>query len=246
MYGKRRSYARKRTYRGRRPVRKYRSMRRPTTRSMYRIAKKVVQQSAEHKYIDQNWTNLTVAANGATLGSDGTVFTWISMPNTGTGSSNRVGNRLALSGFRFNFTAYLANAGGVNQPVTGDIYLLMYKDGGTSFTKTHFLQNDINNGDTNITMQSFRNPDHFKDFVVLRKKRIYLDMDTYQGNVPRKAGTIAWKGKIPVSFHTSNTPTENSLFLCFVADSGFTSSAAGNTQNCFIFNGNSRTYFTDI
>lgn len=237
---------RKRPYarRSRGPTRKYkrRSMPRSTYKQTRQIVKKMLNNELETKRHTQTFSNTIFAANGSVTGTDGHSLVNITMPSVGTAQNQRIGNKIKIHGFCFQAQYQTTAAGGANYPLTGRIYLLQYKDGGTAFPIGNFLENDPNK--TSITYNSIRNPDMFTDFIVLRSVRIRLNQDTYAGNNDSHSVQIRWKGNIPVTI-SANTPQDNSLFMVFVADTGFTSSAAGNAVNAFLLNGQSIIYYKD-
>lgn len=242
------SYAgryRRKSYARRRPsTRKYkrRSMPRATYKQTRSIIKKVMYQQLETKRHTQTFTNTLFAANGSVTGTDGHALINITMPSVGTAQNQRIGNKIKVQGLTFHAQYQSTAAGGVNYPLTGRIYLLQYKDGGTAFPIGNFLENDPNR--SSITYNSIRNPDMFTDFIVLRSIKIRLSQDQYQSNNDSKSIQFGWKGNIPVTI-SSSTPQDNSLFMLFVADIGFTSSAGGNAVNAFLLNGQSIIYYKD-
>lgn len=239
-YGYRRRYYRKRPTSSRR--RKYSpKVSRTTYKKTARIVKSVMNRNTETKRHVQTFNSVNFAANGVTTGTDGHVLTNIAIPSVGTAQNQRIGNRIRNVGFKFNYLVNTASSANANYPLTGRIYFLLNREGGTSFPIGNFLENDPNR--TSITYNSLRNPDFFKDFVVLRSQRIRLGQDTYQANFDQLSGSITWKGNIPTCINSS-TPTTNSLFLLFVADSGFTTSGV-NPTNYFQLAGQSILYFKD-
>lgn len=237
---KRRPYARRPRKYTRRPKRT--SMSKPSYRKTRQIVKSVLNQQIETKRHTQTYSGLFVAANGALTSTDGHQLINVSMPSVGTAQNQRIGNKIKATGLIFNFNVQAQAAANNNYPLTGRVYLLMYKDGGTSFPIGNFLDNDPNRG--SITYNSLRNPDFFTDFVVLRTMTIRLSQDNYTANFDSKSYSMRWKGNVPITI-TSTTPTDNSLFLLFVADTGFTSNSAGNPTNCFFINGQSMMYYKD-
>lgn len=217
-------------------------MPRSTYKQTRSIVKKVMYQQLETKRHTQTFTNTTFAANGSVSGTDGHALINITMPSVGTAQNQRIGNKIKVQGFTFQAQYSMTAAGGSNYPLTGRIYFLQYKDGGTAFPIGNFLENDPNR--TSITYNSIRNPDMFTDFIVLRSVNIRLSMDTYAGTFDSRSVQFRWKGNIPITI-SSNTPQDNSLFLVFVADNGFTSNAGGNNVNAFLLNGQSIIYYKD-
>lgn len=221
--------------------RKYSTMSRTTYKKTARIVKRVLNTQTETKRLNQTFNAVNFAANNSTTSTDGHVITTISIPSVGTAQNQRIGNRIRWTGMVFNYCVQLAANANVNYPLTGRILFLMNKEGGTSFPIGNFYDNDPNKG--SITYNSIRNPDFYKDFVVLRTQRIRLGMDNYQSNYPQMSSSLKWKGNVPVCIN-SNVPTTNSLFLLFVADAGYVN-ASINPSNYFALQGEARMYFKD-
>lgn len=239
-YGNRRRNNRKRASTSSRR-RKYTSkMYRTNYKKTAKIVKSVMDRNTETKRHNQTWTPL-FAGNGATSGTDGHVLANITIPTTGTAQNQRIGNRIRLTGLVFNYRYAQLLGSNINYPLTGRIYLICNREGGTSFPIGNFLDNDPNT--SSITYNSIRNPDFYKDFLVLRTQRIRLGQDNYQGNFDMKSGQMRWKGDLPMCIN-SNVPTTNSLFLLFVADAGYTSGSV-NPQNAIDLKGETRLYFKD-
>lgn len=213
-------------------------------RKTARIVRNVMSRMSESKYVDMTWA-LAWAANNATTSTDGHALYGFTMPAQGTGVNSRVGNKICVTGFVMNFRINQSptTSTAVNTPITGRIYLLCYKSGGATPPIAEFMKKDPNLD--SYTYNSLRNTENYKDFVVLRSKRVYLGMDSYANNYGQYSMQWRWKGRQSVTFPSaSQVPATNCLALLFVADSGFLSNTV-NPQNFLYVSGESRMYFKD-
>lgn len=218
-------------------------MSRPSYRKTRQIVRSVINQQIETKRHTQTYTNVSFAANQTLTGTDGHQLVYVSMPSVGTAQNQRIGNKIKVTGLVFNFSVQSQATPNINYPLTGRIYLIQHKDGSNTFPIGNFLDNDPNK--SSITYNSLRNPDFYTDFIVLRSLRIRLDQDAYQSGYDSKSYSFKWKGNVPCTINSAGTQTDNSLFMLFVADTGFTSSAAGAAVNCFLLNGQTMIYYKD-
>lgn len=209
--------------------------------SFYKKVQKAIMQAEETKYSSTSLT-ASFAANNISGSGEGYSITGVNVPLQGTTASTRTGNKWTITGLHANCRVVLAPQANTNFPITGTMMLVKLKEGGATFPWGDFLNQDPLT--SSYTMNSLRNVEHYNDFIILRKKRLYVSPDNFGGNTNGYSFGFNWKGICHQTCEAGNTSVcaQNSLFFVFLADTGFLSGTGNNYLQVFA---NYNLYFKD-
>lgn len=195
---------------------------------------KSIVNAEKKRYTTSTTTPLLVGqVNGNVTGHQ--VFDMTPLPGQGTGYNNRTGNSIkwVSTHFTFQFTHQTA----ADQAIAIDIY--MVKTVGRVYTTSSnfvaefmnpnpFVNAGVSVWDTNASRQ----PETFKNFIVLRKKRVYLPADNISGQAVVKTVNVGLKLKNHhVRWSTDNTSVTDGQIWCFFVASCGNISAVASTLN---------------
>lgn len=209
--------------------------------STQRLIRKVLYNEAETKYISQT-INCTFAGNGnSTTGGEGYTVIALTVPPTNANNGGRIGLKITYTGVYATMRVQLNPQANTNYTLNGTIMLVQYINGGATFPMANFLVQNPNT--VSYTNNSLRMIEDYKDFRVLARQDVRIGADNYVGNTNAKNIVVSWKGRLKQEIISGgSTPSNNSLFLVFLADSGYLTG----TSNFLFAEGNMNIYYKDI
>lgn len=195
--------------------------------SFYKRVQRAIMMAEETKYSSSSFST-SFAANNISGSGEGYSIHGVTIPTQGTTASTRTGNKWTVTGIHANCRVALQPQANTNFPITGQILLVKLKEGGATFPWGDFLNMDPITG--SYSMNSLRNVEHYNDFVVLRKKRVYVAPDNFANNTNGYSFSFNWKGICHQTSEAGNpsVTASNSLFMIFLADTGFLSGTGNN------------------
>lgn len=203
-----------------------RSRRRSTSSRtpMYRSIRSVVRNMAESKRIDAmafgSYAPYTFqSVNGSSNTGFALAYIPVNIPQ-GAQSGQRIGNAVTLNSIAISCEQqYLTNSTNGIDTVYCDWYLCYYKPG-LQPTTTNLMIEFMDFGPSSAAYNTacMRNQSSYRDFVVLRRKRIY-NKAAYNAQDIYKQAWIKWKGSISNRMinNSTNITECNTLFLLVVA-----------------------------
>lgn len=195
--------------------------------SFYRKVQSAIMKAQETKYTSTTVT-ANFAANNITGSGEGYSITGVNIPAIGTGVGQRTGNKWCVTGIHANCRVVLQPQANTNFPITGVMMLVKLKEGGATFPWGDFLVQDPITG--SYSYNSLRVVEHYSDFIVLRKKRLYVAPDNFANNTNGYSFNFNWKGYCHQTSEAGNSSVcaSNSLFWVFLADTGFLTGTGNN------------------
>lgn len=198
-----------------------------------KFLKSIVNAEKKRHSVNTLGNPLTVAQVNAN-NSGHQVWDMTPLPAQGTSYNQRTGNSIKWSSSHFTFQ--FTHQSSADQALVFDIYMVkvigrIYTTG-SNFVAEFMNPNPFSNGtlyDTNAS----RVPETYKNFVVLRKKRVYLPADQISGQAVVKTVNVGLKLKNHhVRWATDNTTiTAGQIWCMIVASSGNSSTTSTSTLN---------------
>lgn len=155
------------------------------------------------------------------------------LPGQGNDYNQRSGNSIKWHSSHFNFQFF--HQIGTSQGIRGTIHLIKVvgkpPPSVPSILNEYILPNSFISGALVYDENSFRNPDYFKNYIVLRKKRFYIPMDSISGQPVVKTFSFGLKLKNHhVKWSTDgSTISQGYVIMLITCDNGNASSTTAST-----------------
>lgn len=180
--------------------------------------------NSEKKRINISNRNLSVGQVSNATGSGHFLLDITPNPTQGTGYQNKTGSSIKLHSTHidFQFSGQASTISGMRLKieivkVVGQPFSTM-----SDVMGKFILPNNFITGGTVYDMSSSRDPDYFRNYVVIARKFAYLPPDQLTGDVPLKQVSMGIKYKNHHVRNNDNDPTLSSgqIFMLITADRG--------------------------
>lgn len=180
--------------------------------------------NSEKKRINLTNRNMNMGQVANATGSGHWLLDITPNPTQGTGFQNKTGSSIKLHSTHFDF-----QFAGQSSTISGmKIKIEIIKVVGQPWSNVqdimgkYILPNNFITGATVYDMSSPRDPDYFRNYVVVARKYVYLPADQMTGDVPLKQISMGIKYKNHHVRNNDNDPTlsQGQLLMLITADRG--------------------------
>lgn len=188
-----------------------------SVKSIRNIVKSTIRGLAEHKYVQTTVTSTNFGSNTGYINA-------LTNVAQGNGLSERIGNQIQLCSYQISGRLKTQSSGNSRRQVK--FWLVSYKLTPNAAAVADFLDTD---GAGNYSTMSFRNPDKFTHFKVLRAKTIIIPQETVTGQEADMEFMLYGKLRLNQDYSAGNAADikTSQLYIIMTCDDGTTAGSTG-------------------